>query len=222
MATFERHWKHFAILKSEKYLPKSTLLHDIGINTDDVGLYSNQFIGHCGVLESPMIARGSRACNRNHKPSKQRLVLIESLSRSELTTRKCRKRDWRTGFFPIEAMFAKTSLARASQNAAAVQSYQVRSARRLAGPWPGAITQGRQFLAKYSNLVSGSLMIFSMTSWNLIIYKLRSMLEIICCNVCIGHEILFALQFFPGNIFFLAKISLHTTFCIALLFLWLL
>ena len=63
-----------------------------------------------------------------------------------------------------EAMFAKTSLARASQNAAAVQSYQVRSARRLEGPWPVAITQASQLLAKwakYSNLVSGSLMIFS-------------------------------------------------------------
>ena len=101
-------------------------------------LYLNQLNGHCDVLESPMIARGSRACNRNHKPSKQRLVLIESLARSELTTRKCRKRDSKTGFFSIEAMFAKTSLARASQNAAAVQSYQVRSNGRLeTGPWPG-------------------------------------------------------------------------------------
>ena len=133
-------------------------------------LYLNQLNGHCDVLGSPMIARGSRACNRNHKPSKQRLVLIESLARSELTTRKCRKRDPKTGFFSIEAMFAKTSLARASQNAAAVQSYQVRSNGRLetgALARRGCVASWPAKWAKYSNLVSGSLMIFNMTSsWN--------------------------------------------------------
>ena len=165
---------HFKVIELSTY--PNLLIHDVGINTKYWWFWPLIKWALRGLgLESPMIARGSRACNRNHKPSKQRLVLIESLSRSELTTRKCRKRDSRTGFCfsnHREAMFAKTSLARASQNAAAVQSYQVRSARRLEGPWPVAITQGRQLLAKwakYSNLVSGSLMIFRMTSWNLII-----------------------------------------------------